>query len=785
MINHIINKQVIDLRLPQKEGAWLLQQQMKELYQNELLNVLDQQFSKIAGDDDVLRIDKLEIDLGIISKDKLAEAFREKLNELLPERIAELKTQAVVERNKLQFNANEGINAAQASAQNELEQTSLTEQFVSLLDHFFTTGNIPWWGNSQQTPISIVHVFERALRDESILLRSYIQRWIQRDAVLKRMILQIPSKFDPLIVQLLCETRIANSVIDFLKTWNSELLNDSRFKNDVVLRRIWLYKTSAILANPVIALHRVATETETVRIQTAFLQAAAGILALDVQQVEIQMYRQLIENKQDHYIPESLVSWLILWEKREADWVKQFSGGEQRVLDLAVSICQALPVTLIAGQSAYERVQYVFKKINTDSNRKFEQKIIASLSGNILKKAANTLFNTLRFIRKESSTTLAGNTDSTHYAVDEQTALTQSKSSDKRIDVSENVSEKRIVTQPISNQDNQLSNPDIQNAIPASAKKNDKKTNTIEKHTSQKVNTAIDTTADETNDASKSVTQENSKSLAEKKQGEKATPESKRSSAQVRPQENLLSANINEKEQIAADETANLHVLTEESQTPSAIQKRLSSWIEEVQNNPFSKSWETSSNQPNNTSSSASSYTSDPIPFFADEPEEAQTQWAGLVLLAPFLQMFFNNLQLTGDLGFVDVAAQEKAVFILHYAACKKTKAEEHELALHKLLCGLPIDYPLPSSMKLTKDEKQETNDLLDAVASQWTSLHTESGQAIRQSFLRRNGLIRKQDGAWLVRIERESIDILIDSLPWGFSIIKTGWMQQLIQVEW
>jgi hypothetical protein len=785
MINHIINKQVIDLRLPHKEGAWLLQQQMKELYQNELLNVLDQQFSKIAGDDDVLRIDKLEIDLGIISKDKLAEFFREKLNELLPERIAELKAQAVVERNKPQSNTNERINATPASSQKELEQTSLTEQFVSLLDHFFTTGNLPWWGNSQQTPISIIHVFERALRDESILLRSYIQRWIQRDAALKRIILQIPSKFDPLIVQLLCETRIATGVSDFLKAWNYELLNDSRFKNDPVLRRIWLYKTSAILANPVIALHRVATETETVRIQTAFLQAGAEILALDVQQFEINVYRQLIKNTDDYFIPEPLVSWLILWEKREADWVKQFSGGEQRVLDLAVSICQALPVALIAGQSPYERVQHLFKKINTDSNRKFEQKLLASLSGNILKKAANTLFNSLRFIRKESSTTLAGNTDATKYVVDDQTALTQSKSSDNRIGASENVSEKRSATQTSSTDDGQLSNSGIQNTSATNEKKNvvkanETKTNTIEKRTSQKTNTPSDTTVENVDDESllhntnvdtkqsgKSITQENSKPLSDKKQGEhtaqiateKATPESKRSSAH--------------------------HTLVEESKTPSAIQQRLSSWIEEVQNDPFSKSWETPSNQPSNTSSSSSSYTSDPIPFFADEPEEAQTQWAGLVLLAPFLQMFFNNLQLTGDLGFIDVAAQEKAVFILHYAACKKTKAEEHELALHKLLCGLPIDYPLPASKKLTKDEKQETNDLLDAVASQWTSLHTESGQAIRQSFLRRNGLIRKQDGAWLVRIERESIDILIDSLPWGFSIIKTGWMQQLIQVEW
>ncbi|MGL4599636.1 MAG: contractile injection system tape measure protein [Bacteroidia bacterium] len=788
MINHIINKQVIDLRLPQKEGAWLLQQQMKELYQTELLNVLDAQFSKLVGDGEVLRIDKIEIDLGTITKDQLAQKFREKLNELLPEKIAELKTQAVIEKNKESIKTFKH-DGSTADKNSELEQTTLTEQFVNLLDQFFTTGNIPWWGNSQERPISIVHVFERALRDESVLLRAYLQKWIQQDAILKRLILQIPQKFDPLVLQLLCETRIATGVMEFFKSWNASLLNDHRFKNDLVVRRVWLYKTSAILANPVIAMHRVATETESIRIQTAFLQAAASMIQMDVQDFEKNVYRGVIENSGDRFVPESLISWLVLWEKREIEWVRQFSGGEARLLDVALSVCTAIPVALIGGQSNYERVQHFFKKINTDTNQKFERNIMDSLANTVLKKAALNLIQVLRHIRKETSVSKAvskeqegrENTSNTN---DDVYHKTHNRAADETGNM---LNTKNITTTSTENKNQKLNatQKTIKNAKRQSLNADQSKFEEDQDLTKQEVTTEQKPNQDSSDSM---VTPDSSKQLIPNTANKKsATKQSERKKNTPNSDEDTFDVDgkpfLEKKEQhnITTSPEKNDLSSQEKLEEKTTIQKRLSSWVEEIKNDPFSKSWEATSSQSANTTS----LTSDPIPFFTDEPEEAQTQWAGLVLLTPFLQMFFNNLQLTGDQGFVDVAAQEKAVFILHYAACKKTKAEEHELALHKILCGLPIDYPLPSSIKLTKDEKEETNNLLDAVASQWSVLHTDSGQAIRQSFLRRNGLIRKQDGAWLVRIERESIDILIDSLPWGFSIIKTGWMQQLIQVEW
>ena len=62
---------------------------------------------------------------------------------------------------------------------------------------------------------------------------------------------------------------------------------------------------------------------------------------------------------------------------------------------------------------------------------------------------------------------------------------------------------------------------------------------------------------------------------------------------------------------------------------------------------------------------------------------------AGLVLLTPFLSMYFERLGWLRDGGFVDELARGRAVFALHRLAGLPTEAPEEQLALNKLLGGL------------------------------------------------------------------------------------------------
>jgi hypothetical protein len=42
-----------------------------------------------------------------------------------------------------------------------------------------------------------------------------------------------------------------------------------------------------------------------------------------------------------------------------------------------------------------------------------------------------------------------------------------------------------------------------------------------------------------------------------------------------------------------------------------------------------------------------------------------------------------------------------------------------------------------------------------------------------------------KEDGMWYLTIEPGTFDMLLDSLPWSYSVIKHAWMERAIHVTW
>lgn len=168
-----------------------------------------------------------------------------------------------------------------------------------------------------------------------------------------------------------------------------------------------------------------------------------------------------------------------------------------------------------------------------------------------------------------------------------------------------------------------------------------------------------------------------------------------------------------------------------------------------------------------------------------ENPALARTRYAGLVLLAPFLPAFFEEMKLLETGVFRGEKEKFKAIHLLNFMATNKIKAPEYSLVLHKILCGMEITDPVPKGIKLNAEEKRATSLFLDDIAEQWTTLRGTSGDAFRETFMKRNGIIDQRENAWLLRIERAPMDVLLDTLPWNISIIKLPWMQQLLHVEW
>ncbi len=154
-------------------------------------------------------------------------------------------------------------------------------------------------------------------------------------------------------------------------------------------------------------------------------------------------------------------------------------------------------------------------------------------------------------------------------------------------------------------------------------------------------------------------------------------------------------------------------------------------------------------------------------------------------MLHPFLGHLFKKLELTENGTFKDRPALQKAILLLHYLATGETKTPEYQLTLPKFLCGTPLNTPIDHYTSLTKKEQKEAENLLQAAIEHWGALGKVSNASLREGFLKREGKLEKTSSGWLLQIEKQTIDILLDRLPWNLSIIKLPQMEDILKVDW
>ncbi|WP_026552441.1 contractile injection system tape measure protein [Arthrobacter sp. H20] len=156
---------------------------------------------------------------------------------------------------------------------------------------------------------------------------------------------------------------------------------------------------------------------------------------------------------------------------------------------------------------------------------------------------------------------------------------------------------------------------------------------------------------------------------------------------------------------------------------------------------------------------------------------------AGIVLLHPFLPRLLEGLGASDGTVLVD---RTRALCLIHYLATGELTAPEYRLTLAKVICGVALDEPVEADAGLTKAETDEAAALLEAAIGHWEALRGTSPDALRNEFLMRPGVLSADaDGDWLLRVESRTVDILLDQLPWGISMIGLPWMSGLLRVQW
>ena len=159
---------------------------------------------------------------------------------------------------------------------------------------------------------------------------------------------------------------------------------------------------------------------------------------------------------------------------------------------------------------------------------------------------------------------------------------------------------------------------------------------------------------------------------------------------------------------------------------------------------------------------------------------------AGLLLLHPFLTHLFDRLgYLDEEQGFRNMDTRERAVHLLRFMAGFKPPYYDHQLVLEKVLCDMPLAFPVSLDIELEGEEKEEARQVLEAVCQYWTPLNDTSPEGLQHAFMQRQGSITYEDNTWVVRVEGQTLDILLDDLPWEISLLLLPWKEDMIMVEW
>lgn len=160
---------------------------------------------------------------------------------------------------------------------------------------------------------------------------------------------------------------------------------------------------------------------------------------------------------------------------------------------------------------------------------------------------------------------------------------------------------------------------------------------------------------------------------------------------------------------------------------------------------------------------------------------------AGLVILHPFLKALFEQLDLCEvDGNWKNKMSQHKAILLTQYLVNSSENIEENDLILNKILCGCPIEEVVNVKLEIATEEKEKCNSLLEAVKEHWKIMSTSSTEALQLTFLQREAKFELvTQSKYELWVAESGVDILLEQLPWGISMIKTPWMENYLNCHW
>ena len=223
---HVIQQQIVEVTLANKDQAWELQQTLSRIFQSRLPTVLDRCLSEVSTANYLQRIDRLELDIGEFESDfstdewlgRVEVSLRQALSEQL-EQMPELSAQSPVLTQIAHQNHNESKEAMVSDTDPlainpesskliplpsvpKVYQDHTLQSELDLLEHFIQEGYLPWWADSRQRHLPEITLIN-LLKTESEALRQLLVRLIKEPRSLRRLLSYFNNDYLQIITVLL------------------------------------------------------------------------------------------------------------------------------------------------------------------------------------------------------------------------------------------------------------------------------------------------------------------------------------------------------------------------------------------------------------------------------------------------------------------------------------------------------------------------------------------------------------------------------------------------------
>ena len=176
MVRHIIHRQQIILNLSKREYAGALQASVSSLMQHELEAGIDAVFNNVFPEDRIIRIDRLQLDLGTVNQQNFENEFKAQL-------LSELAKSLSQQKDNLGYADGAGV-------------LSKEQSLIGALIYFLEKGYLPWYQSAATMDVwetEILNSFTTRQYQqffEKVLLKQPVN-----EAVIERLIQQFSDKF--------------------------------------------------------------------------------------------------------------------------------------------------------------------------------------------------------------------------------------------------------------------------------------------------------------------------------------------------------------------------------------------------------------------------------------------------------------------------------------------------------------------------------------------------------------------------------------------------------------